>query len=186
MSTCPITLLPSGRVLKVPAGTPLADALREAGVPIPLPCGGHGLCGKCGILRITGGNKPESLLACRTTVSEAMTLILPPKTESPPLVEPEIPAAPFPPDPAAGCAIDLGTTTVACTVWTLSDRRRRLTLQFDNPQRSAGDDVLSRISAIERAPGLLDHLRDIVRAAIASALKTGCGRCGIAPESISR
>ncbi|MBP5319997.1 MAG: DUF4445 domain-containing protein, partial [Kiritimatiellae bacterium] len=185
MPTSPVTLLPSGRVLDVPTGTPLPEALREAGIALPLPCGGHGLCGKCAILQMKAGSPPEPLRACQTTVTGAMTLILPGKAENPPLFEPA-PAAPLPDDPALGCAVDLGTTTVACSLWSLADRRKRLTLQFDNPQRIAGDDVLSRITAIEHAPSLLDYLRDTLIHALTSALAEGCRISGADPGAIRR
>ena len=48
---------PSGRSVSVPESTPLLDACRLAGFRIPTPCGGKGLCGKCGI-KISGGGVP--------------------------------------------------------------------------------------------------------------------------------
>ncbi len=42
-----LILQPEGRTLRVPAGSALADALREAGIPFAYPCGGVRVCGRC-------------------------------------------------------------------------------------------------------------------------------------------
>jgi len=49
-----VRFLPSGRVVRVPAGTPLLEAARQAGLPVASACGGDGVCGRCG-LRVLGG-----------------------------------------------------------------------------------------------------------------------------------
>lgn len=43
------------RSVRVPVGTPLIDAVREAGLPIARSCGGEGLCGRCGVQLLDGG-----------------------------------------------------------------------------------------------------------------------------------
>jgi uncharacterized 2Fe-2S/4Fe-4S cluster protein (DUF4445 family) len=42
-----VVFQPSGRVVEVEVGTLLADAALEAGLPLNLPCGGQGRCGRC-------------------------------------------------------------------------------------------------------------------------------------------
>jgi uncharacterized 2Fe-2S/4Fe-4S cluster protein (DUF4445 family) len=45
---------PMNRVLTVPTGTPLLDAMRTAGVAIESICGGKGTCRKCKVILING------------------------------------------------------------------------------------------------------------------------------------
>jgi len=42
-----VVFKPSGNVVEVEIGTLLADAATEAGIPLNLPCGGQGRCGRC-------------------------------------------------------------------------------------------------------------------------------------------
>jgi uncharacterized 2Fe-2S/4Fe-4S cluster protein (DUF4445 family) len=42
-----VVFKPSGQVVEVDVGTLLSDAAVEAGVPLNLPCGGQGRCGRC-------------------------------------------------------------------------------------------------------------------------------------------
>lgn len=51
----------------VSPGTILMDAMRNAGVTIDAPCGGHGRCGKCRVT-IQEGDSVFNCLACRYTV----------------------------------------------------------------------------------------------------------------------
>jgi uncharacterized 2Fe-2S/4Fe-4S cluster protein (DUF4445 family) len=46
---------PSGRSVEVEAGTLLLDAARQAGLPIARACGAEGLCGRCGLTVLDGG-----------------------------------------------------------------------------------------------------------------------------------
>jgi len=83
----PLVHFPSrDRSVRVPVGTPLIDAVREAGLPLARSCGGEGLCGRCGVRVLEGGAEvaaeapdesrakernrvdPELRLACRVRV----------------------------------------------------------------------------------------------------------------------
>lgn len=46
---------PSRRRIEVPPGTTLLDAARGAGLPVARACGGGGLCGRCGLEVLSGG-----------------------------------------------------------------------------------------------------------------------------------
>ncbi len=54
------TSAPEVRVARVPLGSTLLDAARRAGLPVAHACGGGGLCGRCGLRIVAGG---ESLAA---------------------------------------------------------------------------------------------------------------------------
>ena len=78
---------PSGRAVRVVAGTSLLEAARRAGLPLASACRGDGLCGRCGVRVLAGASalaeerEPESRakrrnrvpaeqrLACRVAVS---------------------------------------------------------------------------------------------------------------------
>ena len=57
---CAVRLRPSSptdpvRTVLVPRGTTLLEAVRRAGLPIARACGGGGLCGRCGVAVLAGG-----------------------------------------------------------------------------------------------------------------------------------
>lgn len=47
---------PSGREVRVLRGTTLLEAARRAGLPIASACGSDGLCGRCGLEILEGGD----------------------------------------------------------------------------------------------------------------------------------
>ena len=55
---CTVQFQPFGRQVVVPVGTLVSDAAERAGVPLSLPCGGHGKCGKCRATLLTGELSP--------------------------------------------------------------------------------------------------------------------------------
>jgi len=76
-----------GKRVRVPCGTRIVDAVRQAGLPIASACGAGGLCARCGV-RILSGNAsvspetpeeirakrfnrvdPEQRLSCMATIS---------------------------------------------------------------------------------------------------------------------
>ena len=54
---------PSGRSIRVPAGTTLLEATHRAGLPMASACGADGICGRCGVEVLTGAAalSPERL-----------------------------------------------------------------------------------------------------------------------------
>lgn len=48
---------PSGRRVRVPAGTTLIEAARRAGLPVASACGASGLCARCGMRILAGGEQ---------------------------------------------------------------------------------------------------------------------------------
>ncbi len=82
---------PEGREVEVSQWTPLVRAAALAGLPIEMPCGGMGLCGKCRVTLLEGAQRPtgeerahispEDLergvrLACRQSVDRPMVVSL--------------------------------------------------------------------------------------------------------------
>lgn len=59
---------PSGREIRVPAGTSLLEAARRAGLPVASACGAGGICGRCGLSILKGDASldPETAAETRT------------------------------------------------------------------------------------------------------------------------
>jgi uncharacterized 2Fe-2S/4Fe-4S cluster protein (DUF4445 family) len=170
--TVTIELLPLGRTLRVPAGTPLADVLFAQGVEFP--CGGRGRCKGCRV-KILAGKLPvtaddarllttEELaagwrLSCRARADGDLKLELV-QWEAAILADDSRFA--FTPHDDLGVAVDLGTTTIVAQ---LLDRRRghvlgvRLAL---NQQARYGADIMSRIDHALAPEGLVT-LRNLIR-----------------------
>ena len=87
-----VVFRPEGQSVKVPEGTLLSDAIAQAGLPINLPCGGQGRCGRCKVVvekgtvksRSTSRLSPTELeqgyaLACQTTVESDLQVFVPPQ-----------------------------------------------------------------------------------------------------------
>jgi len=84
--------MPSDREVEVPAGTTLLEAVVASGLPIARSCGADGVCAKCGLRIVAGGEAlspeseaetsiktrnridPDLRLACRVTVSCNLTV----------------------------------------------------------------------------------------------------------------
>jgi uncharacterized 2Fe-2S/4Fe-4S cluster protein (DUF4445 family) len=88
----PVTFQPSGQVVFVLPGTRLMEAAVSAGLIVDSPCGGEGICGKCRVRVISGGNPPtpaeeqafslEELqggwrLACQSTIESPSRIEIP-------------------------------------------------------------------------------------------------------------
>ena len=144
----------------------LSQALADAGLTQPHPCGGYGTCGKCTV-RVTGELSPmseterraltraghdtdsELRLSCLTDALGEVTLYY--NTTKPSL---QGLLAGFsrdflldPPRIAngIGMAVDIGTTTVAAYLYNLKKGERIAERCVENPQKIHGADVISRI-----------------------------------------
>ena len=91
-SEVPVTFQPLGKTVRVPPGTPLAEAAAAAGLAFDAPCGGEGTCGKCRVIVRQGAAEPGPAdrralppddlargfrLACQTAADGAMTVEVP-------------------------------------------------------------------------------------------------------------
>ncbi len=96
-----IHFMPLDRMVSVPIGGSLLDAMREAEIPVEIICGGKGLCRKCRVILTTGscctnvqpgGSRPTPeeeeqgiRFACQVVVTEDCEFQIPPESrrESP-------------------------------------------------------------------------------------------------------
>jgi ferredoxin len=51
---------PSGRLVRVETGTSLLEAARRAGLPVASACGADGICARCGMRILEGGDSLPS------------------------------------------------------------------------------------------------------------------------------
>ena len=90
-----LAVQPFNKTASVTPGTPFLEVARQLGVPLNLPCGGDGHCGKCRIRVVQGTAppteadlrhlRPEQLaegyrLACQLVVTSPLVVIIPSET----------------------------------------------------------------------------------------------------------
>lgn len=140
-----------------------SKVLADAGIVQPLPCGGRGLCGKCGIL-LNG----KDVLSCQTYIDADAHIDYITKNSSVQGITEGI-IRNFAKDPIVsegfGAAIDIGTTTVAGYLYRFPECELVRSVCVPNPQRRFGADVISRITRY--GEGDAQELADSVRSAIA-------------------
>ncbi len=85
--------------------------------------------------------------------------------------------------PAAGLAVDLGTSRVALRLLDLADGRTLAESGFDNPQLAVGPDILSRIHFTETSGGLA-RLNDLILGGLNRAIAAVCQAGGIETGNI--
>ena len=159
------TVTLNGKMQTCPAGTVLGDLL-QAGGHGPMPCGGHGKCGKCRVT-VTGEvsdpteDEKRALtldelaqgirLACRVTVLGDCAVTTTEQGRGQIVTHGAFPSSmsgkEFNPSWGGyGVAIDIGTTTLAARLY---DRGGMLLSETSrlNPQSAWGADVISRMEA---------------------------------------
>jgi ferredoxin len=71
---------PSGRSIRVPAGTLLLDAARSAGLPVASSCGADGTCAGCGLeilesrAQVPSESERERCIKARNRIDPALRL----------------------------------------------------------------------------------------------------------------
>jgi uncharacterized 2Fe-2S/4Fe-4S cluster protein (DUF4445 family) len=150
-----IVLQPTGKILHVPWGTPLADVLFAEGVEFP--CGGHGLCRSCRVRVLEGvlpATQEQVLLLGTAAVMQGWRLSCQAKAESDLCLElaqwesailTDETAFPFIPADGLGVAVDLGTTTVVAQLVDLRTAKVLAVSAGLNQQGRHGADIMSRV-----------------------------------------
>ena len=85
--------------------------------------------------------------------------------------------------PAAGLAVDLGTTRVVLRLLDLDSGRTLAESGFDNPQLTVGPDILTRIHFTESSGGLT-RLNDLIISGLKGAVADVCRQQQLQPEDI--
>ena len=85
-----------------------------------------------------------------------------------------------------GAALDIGTTTVAGTLWDLARGVQLAAASAPNPQIEFGRDVISRIAFCSRGENNLPLLRGLIRSCADDLIADLCAKAGADPGSIAR
>lgn len=83
-----------------------------------------------------------------------------------------------------GCAVDVGTTTMAAYLIDLATGRQLAAASMLNPQRSRGGDVITRANYTMENPEGLSELAASVRAGVSGLIDGMCAKNGIAREAV--
>lgn len=161
----------------------LLEVLRMYNYELSSPCGGHGTCGKCKV-EIHMEGKTHEQLACQTIINQDCDVFLHSNwgeitwDERINCNSYELGRLGY------GVAVDLGTTTVAITLYNLSNGCCIGTESKWNTQKNYGADVISRISyCIDNTDGL-SVLSTLIRNQIISSIESICGQHRILLEEI--
>lgn len=151
------------------AGEILTSVLRHEQVPLNTRCGERQLCKSC-IVEVWTGSDWEARQACRIPVDRHMTVRVPASAllaYAPQVLSDYRVNIPYALDPlfepeGLAVAIDIGTTTVALSVLSLSTGSIVGSAAGFNLQMYLGDDVLTRINLCLTDPSGLDRLRSAI------------------------
>jgi len=186
----PITFAPDGAVVWVATGTTVSEAAEVAGIVIPAPCGGRGVCGSCGVRVVSGAlaDPDDAELGGLTRAPKGVRLACRARVDATVEVRPLItdpPAYARTPQPLSRrrdlvAAVDLGTTSVAAVLIDAQNGRELARTSVPNRQQSTGADVLSRISAAGDGAG--EALRAAAETSIVEAL---CAAATVASVSLT-
>lgn len=193
----------NGRAMEIEGDESLASVAARNGVGIEQPCGGRGVCGKCGVLLLDRGTMGEPVLACKTKALDGMRLSVP-KGRCPNGRALEIGGGAFAPSPdgvsppyvneggtprgkgAYGVALDIGTTTLAASLVDLRSGAILRSVSGDNPQSQHGCDVISRITYAMEEPGGASALHREVIGAANLLIGRLAGESSVAADEIVR
>lgn len=135
----------------IPSSTKISDYLLSQGYLPSLDCGGMGRCGRCVVEIVLPDGERRKVLACQTY---GPALVDPEKLKRREEIfapenqqRPETGLTDAEREGGFALAVDLGTTTIAAALISLTSGRTLRTASDRNPQRDRGADVTSRIAA---------------------------------------
>lgn len=187
----------SETIVSAPCGTLVSDILKDAGAAFSMPCGGNHRCGKC-IVEIEGSvsamdEKEKKLLknegsekkrlACFTKVLGDCIITLPQK-DSNAAVEIEKKDLKAVQDEKCALVFDIGTTTVAGSVYGLEPFRLLCSLGELNAQRPFGGDVVSRIDYC--CTNGTENITSVIRKQLSRMAQELCLKASVQENNIMR
>ena len=191
-----IRILPQKKTVSSDPGLSLMEALMRQGIFLRSDCGGKGSCKKCKVAIQLPDSSFRSVDACQCRVDRDLTLTIPEASLPPAFImdkatlsfpeaflaqtNPTAPRLPF------GAAVDLGTTTIAIYLCSLSQRQVISSIAIKNPQSMYGADVMSRISAVAENAGYLSSLQHLTVKAIEWGVKKLLGEADAGVDFISK
>ena len=190
MKAYTLTLLPDAKRVTISEDTLMADALEDAGVSLPMPCGGKGICGKCKV-KVEGQlsektdietkvlhDQPGYRLACQTRIIGNTRVYV--QKKIPATIE-SCPSLDVHAD--YSLAVDIGTTTIQVALVDPLHQKSYLLDSFFNPQRRYGHDVISRIAAAHE-PHVFQDLIKVIRTRIYASIVGMLKAVNLSPQRI--
>lgn len=176
-----ITVVSSDCKVYANPGQNLMEALTGANIFLRTDCGGRGTCGKCSVRVMEQDGIVTMTKACQYSPEADLSIDIPDKSmlaahiiKKAPLHLPKAFQKKFSKRKARkkiGLAADLGTTTIGLYLCDIHKGKILSSLAVKNPQFLYGDDVMSRIGAINKNRDLLRHLQKLVVNAIEWGMK---------------
>lgn len=171
-----IRIHPHDREIQGQGGRSVMEALVDHSIFLRSDCGGKGTCGKCKIIVKASEGGEQSVTSCNCELTSNLEIEIPENSLLSSHVLSKAPVV-FPQsfrdrevstskEPRYGIATDLGTTTIALYLCDIVCGTVTASLAVKNPQALYGDDVMSRIGAINGKSGNLRHLQKLVVNAI--------------------
>jgi len=190
-----IQLLPHDRLIPAIPGKSLMESLMKESIFLRSDCGGKGICGKCRVTQTQQNGDTRDVNACSLTVSGDITIKIPDSSllsshiiSKPPVTLPDSFKQAFKPNRHGGLkgfAADLGTTTIAIYLCDKQTGDVIVSISIKNPQSLYGDDVMSRIGAINGQEKNLKHLQGLVVKSIEWGMNKLMKSSGTKPAEIS-
>lgn len=201
-----IQITPSGKRISCEEGSNLLQALLEAGVFVDNPCGGKGICGKCKVRVLSGGDgnispvteterkhlSEEELadgirLSCLAGVYGQVEIgLLEKERKHKVLTKGYVPDfdREFR-DEGYGIAVDIGTTTVVVSLVNLANGEEIADASMINAQKHYGLDVLTRITyEYEHPDDGAQKLKEAIVNSLNSMIDEVCLEAGISSDLI--
>ena len=199
-----VKFLPSGKTVLVPENCTILHAARMAGLWIDAPCNGSQICGKCRARIVEGEVHSHSVVhrlapddimngwrpACAATVYEPVTVEIPESSGSHVLSKILVDGEEvrlrhdLRNNGHLGVAFDVGTTSVAASLFDLYRGEERESIATHNQQIQFGDDVIARIALVRANPDGLHMLQKSVVSTLNHLIDILCLRCGEKASSI--
>lgn len=158
-------------------GIQLLELLRMHGYVISAPCGGRGKCGKCTVL-LADEEGERKTAACSHVLQRDCKVFIPDDSADFSWNDAYGLKSSVKEREGLGAAVDLGTTTVAVSLFNLQDGKCLSTLSRWNTQQSFGADVISRIGFCMDQDNGLETLSSRIRNQVLQMTEELCNSKG--------
>lgn len=167
----------------------LECALEALDLRFPHPCGGAGKCNKCSVILSGAVSAPTpaedrvgTRLSCQTVLLGDASVWLPDSAEIEQIQLSAAASGADPMDGRYGAAVDIGTTTLALSLYRLSDGVLLAQSTAMNPQTVVAADVIGRIQAAME--GELESLCEMIQTAIKDLLSRACAQSQVPEKEV--
>lgn len=177
--------------LSATADSKLSDWLDSNGLPLNTRCGGKGVCRGCSVI-LNGERVRSCQIELANLKPEETSLHIPQRSlhsetlEGVSAFEINRRNTSYRRRAGIGVSLDIGTTTVAGSLWNLSSGMCLAVASVANAQRRHGDNILARIDfAVNRDSGSDTLQSALVKGSVDPLIQTLLQKAGLAQESIT-